>query len=75
MRIPAGWSGAVPETQKVAFKGSQPITGAVLRDVDGDGWLDLVMSRAAGQNGGIVILGPLTKTLDTLASAGAPLDW
>ena len=75
MRVSAKWSGAAPETHKVNFKSNQAITGAVLRDIDGDGWLDLVMSRAAAQNSGIVIRGPLTQAFDTLASEGAPFAW
>lgn len=75
MRVPAGWSGGSLETHSIAFKGVQAINGAVLKNIDGDGWLDLAMSRAGNQNCGVVLFGPLTKTIDTLAAEGATLDW
>ncbi len=49
MRVPAGWSGAVAGDTQDGFQGHSGNHGRRAADIDGDGWLDLVMSRAGNQ--------------------------
>lgn len=75
IRIPSGWSGAQPDMHRVHFGRAQAVTAAVLRDIDQDGALDIVMTRADGSNAALILYGPLWETLGPLASEEASLDW
>ncbi|MBK5967069.1 hypothetical protein CCR95_24120 [Thiocystis minor] len=74
MQIPAGWTGKPPEARKIPFQGGAVVTQALLRDIDGDGWLDLGMSRAIGQNSGAILYGPLWETVGGLEAKGVMID-
>lgn len=50
--------GTVP-TRYLPFEGRDAIFEALLRDMDGDGWLDAVVARGRDQSAGLVIYGPL----------------
>ncbi|MFZ1576640.1 MAG: VCBS repeat-containing protein, partial [Chromatiaceae bacterium] len=49
---------AAPSRQ-LPFEAKEGIFKALLRDVDGDGWLDAVVARGRDQDAGLVIFGPL----------------
>ncbi|WP_295402328.1 VCBS repeat-containing protein [uncultured Thiocystis sp.] len=74
MRVPAGWAGEPPETRKLQFQGGQVMTKALLRDIDGDGWLDLAMTRAAARNSGVILYGPLWENAGRLEADGVRID-
>ncbi len=55
---------AAPSRQ-LPFKAKEAIFKALLRDVDGDGWLDAVVARGRDQDAGLVIFGPLWEHFAT----------
>lgn len=74
MQVPARWAGESPEVHNLSFRGVQAITKALLRDIDADGWLDLVMARTADKDSGIILYGPLWKNTGLLASEGIMIN-
>lgn len=40
----------------------------ILRDIDGDGWLDLVVARGRDKNAGLVVFGPLWNLFEAIDS-------
>lgn len=74
MRVPSGWKGEPLESHSVALQGVQTITKALLRDIDGDGWLDLAFSRTHDHKSGVILYGPLWENTKQLAAEGAKID-
>lgn len=63
--------GAAPSRQ-LPFEATEAIFKAVLRDVDGDGWLDAVVARGRDHDAGLVIFGPLWEHFTTGATDQPP---
>ncbi|QJD31201.1 FG-GAP repeat domain-containing protein [Methylococcus geothermalis] len=68
-RFPPSWDGhaAVPmrSVPMARNEGSQIL---LLRDIDGDGWLDGVLGRGKGGNGVWIVYGPLWQHFEDLAA-------
>lgn len=67
---------ALPDTEfrRIAFAGKEGNFKAVLRDIDGDGWLDAVVARGRDVDAGLVIFGPLWEYFDSHADDGGS-EW
>lgn len=74
MRVPAGWKGEPLESHSVSLKGRQAITKVLLRDIDGDGWLDLALARAHDGDSGVILYGPLWEHTQQLAAEGVKIN-
>lgn len=72
-RVPAGWSGEQHEMRQLPFKGKTAIAKLLLRDVDGDGWLDAVMTYRHSTGSGAILYGPLWTHLGKAVDAGERL--
>ncbi len=60
VQIPFGWEGDEHAIRQVRLTKPQGISTLVLKDLDGDGWLDAVMAGGMGDTkGGLVLYGPL----------------
>lgn len=74
-QMPKPWSEA--ETAPVKFikiKARGMSSDIILRDMDGDQALDLVVGYGSGEHGVVVIHGPLWQHMDELAAQGFTLD-
>lgn len=68
MRFPPGWVGGQPEIRTVALPQRDAASVALLRDLDGDGWLDAIVARMGDDNGALIIYGPLWEQFDELSA-------
>lgn len=66
-RLPENWPEGAAESRTLKLARTAPSEEAVIRDVDGDGWLDIVVARARTKNAGLVIYGPLWEHFSELA--------
>jgi hypothetical protein len=67
---------ALPDTEfrRLALAGKEGNFKAVLKDVDGDGWLDAVVARGREVDAGLVIFGPLWEYFTSHADEGGS-EW
>jgi len=72
-RFPAHWAGGKPELRTLKLQQIEGVHKALLRDLDGDGWLDAVLARGAEKNAGLILYGPLWDNFARLAEQGLPV--
>ena len=72
-RFPAHWAGGKPELRSLKLQQIEGVHKALLRDLDGDGWLDAVVARGKEQNAGLILYGPLWDNFARLAEQGLPV--
>jgi len=68
-RIPEPWDLDAVETRNLPYARRSGTFKAVLRDLDGDGWLDAVVALGRQKDSGLVIFGPLWDNFESLAEA------
>jgi hypothetical protein len=66
-RLPKGWreGDAVPQTH-VGWMAGDTTHALVLKDLDGDGWVDAVLGRRAGEQNVWVVFGPLWQQFQAM---------
>jgi len=72
-RFPANWAGGKPELRTLKLQQIEGVHKALLRDLDGDGWLDAVVARGKEQDAGLILYGPLWENFAKLAEQGLPV--
>jgi hypothetical protein len=69
-RFPVGWAGEKPDMRTLDLQNTESPDKALLRDLDGDGWLDAVVARGIEQDSGLILYGPLWDNFARLAGQG-----
>jgi hypothetical protein len=69
-RFPADWVGGKPEMRTLNMQQKEGINKVLLRDLDGDGWLDAVVARGKPQDSGLILYGPLWDNFAKLTEKG-----
>ena len=69
-RFPADWAGGKPDMRSLDLQEAEGMHKALLRDLDGDGWLDAVVARGKTQDSGLILYGPLWDNFARLAGQG-----
>ncbi len=69
-RFPVDWAGGKPDLRSLPAEGVSKI---LLRDLDGDGWLDAVAARGKRQDSSLILYGPLWDNVARLAGQGIHL--
>ncbi len=64
-RFAGGWV-AGPEVLGVPLRWTQGLHSAVMTDIDGDGWLDVVVARARHDYSSLLVYGPLWENFARL---------
>jgi hypothetical protein len=72
-RFPANWAGGKPEMRTLKLQQIEGVHKVLLRDLDGDGWLDAVVARGKEQDAGLILYGPLWDNFAKLAEKGIPV--
>jgi len=72
-RFPAHWPGGKPELRTLKLQQTEGVHKVLLRDLDGDGWLDAVVARSKEQDAGLILYGPLWENFAKLAEQGLPV--
>jgi hypothetical protein len=72
-RFPANWAGGKPELRTLKLQQIEGVHKVLLRDLDGDGWLDAVVARGTEQDAGLILYGPLWDNFAKLAEQGLPV--
>ncbi|RMD69136.1 MAG: VCBS repeat-containing protein, partial [Gammaproteobacteria bacterium] len=62
------------EMRSLKVKHMESMAPVVLKDVDGDGWLDAVVARALKEEGGLVFYGPLWEHWTALEQQGWTIE-
>jgi hypothetical protein len=74
-QVPKPWSEAEAAPVKfIKITGRGMSSDIILRDMDGDQALDLIVGYGSGEHGVLVIHGPLWQHMDELAALGFSLD-
>lgn len=63
---------STPPSRQLPFEAKEGIFKVVLRDVDGDSWLDAVVARGRDHDAGLVIFGPLWEHFTPAATDRTP---
>lgn len=69
-RFPADWAGGKPEVRTLNLQQKEGMNKVLLRDLDGDGWLDAVVTRSKEQDSGLILYGSLWDNFAKLAEKG-----
>jgi hypothetical protein len=69
-RFPADWAVGKPEVRTLNLQQTEGMHKVLLRDLDGDGWLDAVVARGKEQDAGLILYGPLWDNFAKLAEKG-----
>ncbi len=73
-RVPDAWSAEPLEMRSVKLPRHEGISKVLVVDLDGDGWLDVVLARNRAADSGFVLYGPLWDSMGTLAEYSAVLE-
>jgi len=73
-RVPGGWDGGALVTRSVDFGARAGVRKALLRDLDGDGWLDAVIGLMTARGSNLIIYGPLWEAAGILLDSGKSLE-
>lgn len=68
MRFRPGGDLEQPELRSVSLSKRATFSGALLRDLDGDGWLDAIITRLSNDHGALIIYGPLWEQFGALTA-------
>jgi hypothetical protein len=73
--MPQHWDEDEPvKPMTVRWAQNSHTTALVFQDIDGDGWLDLVLGRVQGERTLWVHYGPLRDSFQTMSDQGFDLD-
>lgn len=74
-QFPGAWQEPMPVAMRFINVGLGGMSSdIVMRDLDGDGWLDVVVGYASGEHGVWVLHGPLWEHMETLAKGNFILN-
>jgi hypothetical protein len=74
LSIPENWSGGAIPHQRLAFGHNTAIRRALLKDIDGDGILDIVLGAPSKRGQAHIIYGPLWDGFAKASAAGLTID-
>lgn len=70
-QFPGAWQEPMPVAMRSIDVGMRGMSSdLIMRDLDGDGWLDIVVGYASGEHGVWILHGPLWEHMETLAKGG-----
>lgn len=72
--VPEGWDGEALATRRISFGARSGVRKALLRDLDGDGWLDAVIGLTTARGSNVIIYGPLWEGAARLRDSGQSLE-
>jgi len=74
-QMPDAWTPGQPlASRSIGWKSGGHASALALQDLDGDGWLDLVLGRVTGKDSLWVHYGPLWESFKTLSDQAYDLD-